>query len=104
MKKFYIAGEECTQLEKAQHKLKQLREAYDLLEEISDRCAWADDFAHYETIREALDPVYTAAEHARDELDEEINILEEQIENYHTDKQIALEEVEEETELQHYLA
>lgn len=80
--KYYIDGKEVSVMEKIQHKLKQLNEASELLEDISDRCAWADDFAHYQTIRDALDPVYTAAEHAKDEVDEMIQEIESQVESY----------------------
>ena len=82
MKKYYIAGKEVSALDKVKHKLQQLNEASELLEEFSDRCAWADDFAHYESIREALDSVYTAVEHSKDEIDEMIQEIESQIEDH----------------------
>ena len=75
-RQYYIDGKEVSALEKIQHKLKQLNEALELVEEISDRCAWADDFANYGSIREALDPVYTAAERARDEIGDQIEEIE----------------------------
>jgi phage shock protein A len=98
MKKYYIEGKEVSALEKIQHKLKQLNEASSLLEEITDRIAWADDFAHYGSIREALDPVYTAADHAKDEIDEEINEIESQIEELQHKKNDAEIEVMQEFE------
>jgi hypothetical protein len=82
MKKYYINGKEVSALEKAKHKLKQLNEASELLEEISDRCAWADDCAEYNSIKDVLDPVYTAAERAKDEIDEMIYEIEHQIEDH----------------------
>ena len=82
MKKYYIDGNEVSALEKAKYKLKQLNEASDLLEDISDRCAWADDCAEYSSIKSALDPVYTASEHAKDEIDEMIYEIEHQIEDH----------------------
>jgi chromosome segregation ATPase len=94
MKKHYIDGKEVSAQEKIQHKLKQLQEASDLLEEISDRISWADDFANYDSIREALDPVFTAAEHAKDEIDEEIVEIENQIEEHEDKKHMALAEVD----------
>ena len=94
MNKYYIEGKEVSALEKAQHKLKQLNEALELVEEISDRCAWADDFANYGSIREALDPIYSAAEQAREEIDEEINEIESQIEEMNVKKLDAQVEVE----------
>lgn len=96
--KYYIDGKEVSALEKAEHKLKQLNEASSLLEEISDRISWADDFANYSSIREALDPVYTAAEQAKDEIDEEIMEIESQIEEMQEKKLGAEAEVEQEFE------
>ena len=98
MNKYYIGDKEVSALEKIEHKLKQLNEASSLLEEISDRVAWADDFANYGSIREALDPVYTAAEQAKDEIDEEIMELESQIEEMKEKKLDAEIEVEQEFE------
>jgi phage shock protein A len=98
MKKYYIEGKEVSALEKIQHKLKQLNEASSLLEEITDRIGWADDFANYGSIREALDPVYTAADHAKDEIDDEINEIESQIEELQHKKNDAEIEVMQEFE------
>lgn len=96
MKKYYINGKEATAIEKVKHKLKQLNEASELLEDISDRCAWADDFAHYQSIRDALDPVYTAAEHAKDEIDEMIDDIESQLEEMEEKKKYSEAELDEE--------
>ena len=96
--KYYIDGKEVSALEKIQHKLKQLNEALALVEEISDRCAWADDFACYGSIREALDPVFTAAEYAVSEIEDQINEIESQIEEMKEKKQEAENEVEREFE------
>ena len=98
MNKYYVEGKEVSALEKIQHKLKQLNEASSLLEDISDRISWADDFANYGSIREALDPVYTAAEYAKDEIDEEIIEIESQIEELQEKKLDAEAEVEQEFE------
>ena len=103
---YYVEGKEVSALEKIQHKLKQLNEASSLLEEISDRICWADDFANYGSIREALDPVFTAAERAKDEIEEEIEVIESQIEEMKEKKLNAEAEVEEEFihNIQHALA
>lgn len=93
---YYINGKEVSALEKIQHKLKQLNEALELVEEISDRCAWADDFANYDSIRDALDPIYTASEHAREEIEEEINEIESHIEEMNEKKLDVEAEVEQE--------
>jgi septation ring formation regulator EzrA len=95
---YYIDGKEVSVLEKIQHKLKQLNEALELVEEISDRCAWADDFANYGSIREALDPVFSAAEHAVSEIEDQINEIESQIEEMKEKKLNAEAEVEQEFE------
>ena len=103
---YYVDGKEVSALEKIQHKLKQLNEASELLEEFSDRLCWADDFANYESIRDALDPVFTATEHAKDEIEEEINEIEGQIEEMKEKKLSAEAEVVQEFEyyIQHALA
>ncbi len=80
MKKYYVYGKEVTALEKAEHKLLQLQEAYDLLEEFSDRCAWAEDMAEYDSIRQAIDDVFTAIERSKDEIEEMIDEMESQLE------------------------
>ena len=106
MKKYYTKGKEVSALEKAQHKLKQLNEAVSLLEEMSDRLAWADDCTECDSIREALDAPYAAAERAKDELEEEINEIENQIEDLKEKKHNAEAEVEQEFErnIQYYIA
>ena len=96
--KYYIDDKEVSALEKIQHKLKQLYEALELVEEISDRCAWADDFANYRSIREVLDPVFSAAEYAVSEIEDQINEIECQIEEMKEKKLNAEAEVEREFE------
>ena len=96
--KYYIDGKEVSALQKTEHKLKQLNEASSLLEEFTDRLAWADDFACYQSIRDTLDSVYTAAEHAKDEIDEEIMEIESQIEEMKERKLEAEADVEKEFE------
>jgi hypothetical protein len=98
MKKYYIDGKEVSALEKAQHKLKQLNEAISLLEEITDRLAWADDFAEYESIKDALDAPYSAGERAKDELEEQAMEIENQIQELEDKKGLAEAEVEQEFE------
>ena len=95
MNKYTTDGEEVSAIKKAEHKLKQLREASDLLEEFSDRCAWADDFACYQSIREAIDNVYTAVEQSKDEIDEEIVQMEEELEEFEQNSKYALTEMAE---------
>jgi hypothetical protein len=99
MKKYYIDGNEVSAFEKAKHKLKQLNEASELLEEFSDRCAWADDCAEYDSIKETIDPVYTAIEHAKDEIDEMIQEIENKLEE-HSEK-MEYNRIETEKEFEH---
>jgi len=94
MKTYYIDGKEVSALEKAEHKLKQLNEASGLLEELVDRLAWADDFACYQSIREALDPAYTAVDHAKEEIDDALQELECQLDEFKEKKLEAVIEVE----------
>lgn len=98
MKKYYIDGKEVSAFEKAQHKLKQLNEAISLLEEMSDRLAWADDFAEYESIRETLDTPFLAVERAKDELEDQVMEIEQQIQELEDKKGLAEAEVEQEFE------
>lgn len=105
MKKYYLEGKEVSALEKIQHKLKQLNEASELLEEFSDRCAWADDSAQYQSIKDAFDDVYTAVERSKDEIDEMIHEIENQIEEMEERKKDSAIELEEEFahNVEHYL-
>lgn len=95
---YYIGDKKVSAGEKMEHKLQQLKEASSLLEEISGRVAWAEDFANYESIREVLDPVYTAVEQAQDKMDEEILKLESYLEERKERKLGAEIEVEQEFE------
>jgi DNA repair ATPase RecN len=96
MKKYYLEGKEVSALEKVKHKLQQLNEASELLEEFSDRCAWADDSAQYQSIKDAFDDVYTAVERSKDEIDEMIHEIESQIEEMEERKKNSEMELEEE--------
>lgn len=96
MSKYYFKGLPVSAAEMIQHKLKQLKEAESLLEEFSDRCAWADDFADFQSIREALDGVYTAVEYAKEQIEGEILEIEDLFEQFEQKKDEALAEAEEE--------
>jgi hypothetical protein len=87
----------------AQEKLKQLKEAADLLEDMSWRICWAQDFSKFRSINELLDPVGDEIDGAKDKISDLIDSLEEAIKEEETDKALALAEVESEGRLQYLL-
>jgi hypothetical protein len=87
----------------AQEKLKQLKEAADLLEDMSWRICWAQDFSKFRSINELLDPVGDEIDVAKDKISDLIDSLEEAIKEEETDKALALAEVESEGRLQYLL-
>ena len=102
--KFKINGEDATLIEFADNKMQQLGEAIALLEDFSDRIAWADDFANHACIKEALDSVYAAIEHSKDELEEIQTELEDEMESYKKDKEMKDEDFERNSDLAYALA
>lgn len=103
MKKFYASGNECSQLQKAEHKLKQLKEAENLLEDLSWRISWALDFSEYNSINEELEPALQTIDEAYSNIEEQRERMEEQIEKYKEDKSGLEIEYDNESELQYYL-
>lgn len=97
MQTYHIGGMRVSVLEKAEHKLKQLNEASKLLEEFSDRCAWAHDFSEYESICDSLYQVESAIDLSKEEIDEMIEAIEDEIEKHK--QRIELSEEENEREL-----
>jgi hypothetical protein len=87
----------------AQEKLKQLKEAADLLEDMSWRICWAQDFSKFRSINELLDPVGDEIDGAKDKISDLIDSLEEAIKEEETDKALALAEVGSEGRLQYLL-
>jgi gas vesicle protein len=87
----------------AQEKLKQLNEASSLLDELSWRICWAQDFSKFGSINEILDPVGDAISEALDEVNEAIEDLEEAIKEEEADKALAVAEVESEGRVQYLL-
>ena len=87
----------------AKQKLKQLGEASSLLDELSWRICWAQDFSDFSSINETLNPVGDAISTALDEINDEIESLEEAIEEEKTNKAFAIAEVESDSRLQHML-
>tara|TARA_R110000868_G_scaffold87240_4_gene244143 strand:+ start:1411 stop:1692 length:282 start_codon:yes stop_codon:yes gene_type:complete len=89
--------------EKAAQKIKQLKEAVALMEELSWRVVWALDFSNFQTINEELDPVQDVIAEAHNALEEELESLEEATEDYKTTKEFAEAEFDQESNLQYYL-
>jgi hypothetical protein len=102
--KFKINGKELNLVEYGEHKLKQLNEAISLLEDFSDRIMWAEDFCPHPCIHDALDSVFTAVEHSKDELEEMQSQLEDELESYKKDKELTNEEFDESSNLAYALA
>lgn len=88
---------------RAKHKLKQLGEAASLLDELSWRICWAQDFSEFSSINEVLDPVGDAISTALDEINDQIELLQEAIDEEETNKALAIAEVESDSRLQHML-
>ena len=87
----------------AQEKLKQLKEAADLLEDMSWRICWAQDFSKFRSINELLDPVGDEIDGAKEKISDLIDSLEEAIKEEEADKALAVAEVESEGRLQYLL-
>lgn len=94
--KYHIAGEEVTIHQKIEHKLKQLSEALDVLEQVSGKALWAGDFAGYSVITDCMYDVIEAVDKASERLEEEKDSLELCLENYNEKKEEALQEAEKE--------
>jgi RNA polymerase-binding transcription factor DksA len=69
-------------LRKKRHNLKQVREALKLIEDLSWRICWAQDFSQYMDINDALDPIGNSLSDAQEELEHMESHLEEQLQEY----------------------
>lgn len=76
--------------ETAEKKLKELKEAYSLVEDLEDRVIWACDFTSFPAIAYLLNPIADTAGEIREKLESEISHLEDQLNEY----QLKLEEFE----------
>jgi archaellum component FlaC len=94
---------EPTLLEQAEAKQKQLEQALSLLDRIGADIDWALDFSEHESINEALNPVSYAISEAHDEIEEEYEKLTEAVNKYEEEKEMALHNVDSETDLKYYL-
>lgn len=68
--------------EKVQLKLKELKEALSVVENVEDKVIWACDFASFPIISHLLNPIADAASEVRDNLEDEISYLQDQIDDY----------------------
>ena len=69
-------------LELVDKKLKELNEALNVLEDIEDKVIWAQDFASYPDITQALEPIHGGITSARNDIEHEIDFLEDQVHEY----------------------
>ena len=94
---------EPTLLEQIEAKRKQLQEEIELLNDIGERVDWALDFCSYSSIDEHLTPLTYAIAEAHEELEEELEKINEEIENYKTEQAFALNDVDKSSNLKYYL-
>jgi phage shock protein A len=69
-------------LKHKRHKLKQLKEALKLVEDLDWKIAWALDFSEHNDINDALSPIQSTLSDAQDELEEVLERVEEQLQEY----------------------
>lgn len=69
-------------IELANKKLKELREALNVIQSVENKVTWAQDFTNYPDITRALDPINQGVDCARDEIEREIDYLENQVQEY----------------------
>lgn len=67
-------------------KMKELKEALEVVQKIEDQVSWACDFTSFSCISQALEPIYEAIDNARTDLQHEQDMLEYQIEEYNWNK------------------
>lgn len=63
-------------------KLKELREAISVCNRVEDQVSWAVDFTSFNTISEALDPLYEAVGESKSALQQEVDYIEDQLHEY----------------------
>jgi hypothetical protein len=103
MEKYYIDGDECSLIEKAEHKRKQLSEALSMISDIEDRIAWASDFSAYSSITDILHDPWDAISRAQEHLEDELSEIEERIEQYELEKEVLEIKLYSESELKYCL-
>jgi uncharacterized protein YoxC len=69
-------------VEDAKKKLVELNQALNVVEDVDERVSWACDFASYPSLVEKLTSILDAVSYTREKLEEEIEYIEEQIEDF----------------------
>jgi phage shock protein A len=69
-------------LKHKRHKLKQLKEALKLVEDLDWKISWALDFSEHNDINDALSPIQSTLSDAQDGLEEVLERVEEQLQEY----------------------
>ena len=90
--------------EKAKEKIKQLKEAVALLDDIGFRVCWALDFSEFNSINDILNPLSYRLSEAQDEMEELLETMEEKFEEYEQEKAMFQDQFEKESELQYYVS
>jgi len=70
-------------IDEAEKKIKELNQALDLVNELEERLSWAQDFTNYTIIRNAMESPIQSIDEARDTIEQEIDALEYEMEQYH---------------------
>ncbi len=94
MKKYHVYEDESVHEKKIIHKLKQLKDVLQFVDDVSIKCNTTQCCTQYKLIRDAIDYVYTASERASEEIQKEINKIEDLMEHYADAQQHALSEVD----------
>jgi hypothetical protein len=68
--------------EKVNLKLKELKEALQVIQSVEDKVTWACDFTTFPVISRALEPIAEIADEVREIIQDEINYIEDRIEDY----------------------
>jgi hypothetical protein len=69
-------------LDKANQKLKELKEALQVVQKLEDQVSWACDCTNFACISEALEPMYDVIDTARTQLEHELDYLDNEISDY----------------------
>lgn len=75
--------EEPDHLVKAKNSLKEHKEALEVCKKVEDQLAWACDFASFPSINTALEPVLEALDEAWHQIEQKVDYIDNQIEDYY---------------------
>lgn len=89
--------------EKAVHKIKQLSEAIELLDDIGSRLDWATDFAEFNSIVDQLSPINSLVYDTQSELEEELEQLEGELQAHKEEKERVDEDFEYNSTLKYFV-